>query len=232
MQLHPDDVRLGESLRALRRRMAIRQVDLATAVGTSRRTVGRIERGSAAELTLATVRQVFSAADARIKVTAAWQGAALDRLLDERHAALVERALRHLHRYGWRTEVEVTFSEYGERGSIDILAGHDATRTALVAEVKSAIGSIEEMNRTLDAKVRLAPKLVLERFEWRALVVARVLVVPEGSTVRRIIAAHELTLASAYRARGRAVRQWLRQPEGPLRGIWFLSEGRNGASIT
>jgi transcriptional regulator with XRE-family HTH domain len=232
MEPHPDDVRLGQSLRVLRRRAAIRQVDLAAAAGVSRRTVGRIELGDAAELTIATVREVLSAADARLRVTATWNGASLDRLLDERHAALVERALRHLRRYGWRTEVEVTFSEYGERGSIDILAGHDATRTALIAEVKSAIGSIEETNRVLDVKVRLAPNVILQRFEWRAATVSRVLIVPEGSTVRRVIAAHEVTLASAYPARGRAVRRWLRRPEGQLRGIWFLSEGHHRASIT
>ena len=156
MPPNTDDVRLGDSLRALRRRAALRQEDVATTARVSRRTVGRIERGEVGQITLETVRSVFSAADARVKVIATWRGAGLDRLLDERHAALVESAVRWLRRCGWRIEVEVTFAEYGERGSIDILAGHDATRTCLVLEVKTAFGSIEETNRALDAKVRLA----------------------------------------------------------------------------
>ncbi len=43
-------------------------------------------------------------------------GAALDRLLDQRHAGLVERSIVVQRSYGWRCETEVTFSEYGERG--------------------------------------------------------------------------------------------------------------------
>jgi hypothetical protein len=41
----------------------------------------------------------------------------------------------------------VTFSIYGERGSIDLLAWHSETRTLLVVELKSELTSIEE---TLD----------------------------------------------------------------------------------
>ncbi|HEY4190087.1 MAG TPA: hypothetical protein VGM28_06685, partial [Candidatus Limnocylindrales bacterium] len=53
---------------------------------------------------------------------------------------------------------------YGERGSIDILAWHAATRTLLIVEVKTEIASAEEMLRRHDAKVRLGPAIGRERF--------------------------------------------------------------------
>jgi hypothetical protein len=41
--------------------------------------------------------------------------------------------------------LEASYSIYGERGSIDILAGHATTRSMLVVEVKSELMSIEEL---------------------------------------------------------------------------------------
>jgi hypothetical protein len=60
----------------------------------------------------------------------------------------------------------------GERGSIDILAAHDACRAVFVGEVKSEWGSMEETNRRLDVKVRLVPDVSVEasvglRWWWR-----------------------------------------------------------------
>ncbi|HVH18470.1 MAG TPA: helix-hairpin-helix domain-containing protein, partial [Myxococcota bacterium] len=43
-----------------------------------------------------------------------------DRLLDERHAAMVEAVMRRLVALGWKVRAEVTFSSFGERGSIDV----------------------------------------------------------------------------------------------------------------
>jgi len=186
-----------------------------------------IEAGRAGDVALDRVRRVFAAAGGRVRVTAWWNGAAADRLLDAHHAALVEAALSVFRKRGWRTQVEVTFSEFGERGSIDILGLHPGAGALAVCEVKSALGSLEETNRTLDAKVRLAPRLAIDRFGWRPRVVGRLLILPEDGTLRRVVARHSLTMASAYPARGREVRAWLRQPDGPLRGLWFLSEVRD-----
>jgi hypothetical protein len=193
--------------------------------GRDRRFVIRLENDDAGSLRLDDIRAHFSGLDAHVRVSVA----ALDRLLDERHAALVERALGVLRANSWRTETEVSFSRWGERGSIDILAGHDAARALLVGEVKSEWGSMEETNRRLDVKVRLAPDISVERFGWAPHTVARVLVLPDVMTARRIAAAHALTIDSAYPARGREVRAWIRRPSGPLRGLWFLSEVRPAA---
>jgi hypothetical protein len=130
---------------------------------------------------------------------------------------------RLLRDAGWQVSVEVTFSEYGERGAIDILALHPATRTALVIEVKTSIQSAEETLRRLDAKQRLAAKLVFDREGWRPATVARLLVVLEGSTNRRRVAAHAGLFVAAFPLRGDAARSWLRRPAGPCSALLFLS---------
>lgn len=129
---------------------------------------------------------LFAALDAGLELRPHWNGAALDRLLDERHAALVERVGGTLRRLGWQVAMEVSFAHFGERGSIDILAWHVASRSLLVIEVKTAIGAMEETLRVLDVKVRLAPLIAGDRFGWiNAAAVSRLLVVPEDRTVRR-----------------------------------------------
>jgi transcriptional regulator with XRE-family HTH domain len=175
-----DDGRLGVLLRAIRRRTNQRQADLAAGARVPRRDVQRIESGRAGEVRLDRVRRTFEAAGGRLSVGAWWRGAAADRLLDERHAALVERTLAVFRRRGWLAEVEVSFSEFGERGSIDILAGHRAAEAIAVAEVKASMGSLEELNRSLDVKVRLGPGIARARFGWTPRLVGRVLIVPEG----------------------------------------------------
>lgn len=218
-----DDERLGAALCAIRRRAGLTQAHLAERGSVSRRTVARIESGNVRSVTVQTVRSVFSAAGAYARIVASWNGAALDRLLDERHAALVERAARVLQARNWTTMVEQTFSEYGERGSIDLMGWHDPSRSLVVIEVKSALGNLEETNRSLDTKVRLAPRLMRDKIGM-PVCVSRILVLPSESTVRRVVAQHATTFGAAYPARGREIRAWLRRPDGPLAGLWFLSE--------
>ena len=222
-----NDERLGFLLRTIRRRSGLRQADISNMAAVPRRDVVLVEAGRAGDVALDRVRRMFGAADARLSVAAWWRGAAADRLLDEQHAALVERAVQVMRRRGWEAQVEVSFSEYGERGSVDILGGHATTAAVAVCEVKGSFGSLEEMHRMLDVKERLAPKLALGRFGWKPRVLGRLLIVPDQSTIRRHIDAHASTMAAVYPARGREVREWLRKPDKPLRGIWFLSGVRN-----
>src|SRR5437773_934892 len=86
-----EDERLGLLLHAIRGRTGSRQVDIALIANVSRRDVMLIEAGQAGTVPLDRLRRVFAAVDARARFTAWWNGAAADRLLDERHAALVER---------------------------------------------------------------------------------------------------------------------------------------------
>lgn len=223
--------RAGRHLREIRRRSHQTQVELASLARVPRGDVIKIEDGRIADVRLERTRRVFAAAGGRARLTVCWNGALADRLLDERHAALGERALGVYSRWRWETALEVTFSEFGERGSIDLLTGHRPTRSAVVNEVKSALGSIEETNRLLDVKVRLAAKLVHQRFGWWPETVSRVLILPSEDSIRRTVARLERTMAAMYPARSREVRAWIRRPQGTLNGLWFLSEVSNTDSI-
>ena len=121
-----DTVRFGLSVRALRRRRGWRQVDLAGYAGVSRTAISRVERGRADRLTIRMLRTLADALGARLDCRLLWNGEALDRLLDESHAALVETVVRWLTSLGWEVATEVSFSIRGERGSIDV--SHSARR--------------------------------------------------------------------------------------------------------
>jgi transcriptional regulator with XRE-family HTH domain len=226
-QMDADDERLGELFRRLRQRAGITQEALASATSIPVQDIHKLETGRIAEIQFERVRRLFARLEARARLSVWWHGAAADRLLDERHAALGECAARVLARSAWQTPMEVTFSEYGERGSIDIFGHRTDLKAVAVCEVKSAFGSLEEMNRTLDAKVRLAPKLCRDYFGWTPVHVGRLLIVPDLSTIRRVVNAHRQTMGAIYPARSREVRAWLRHPDRDLSGIWFLSDPRS-----
>lgn len=220
---HVNDLVLGRLLRALRRRRGWRQIDLAERAGTSQSHISAIERGDAGASSLRTIRRVFEIVEARAEVSVSWRGADLDRLLDEDHRQLVGHVARRLEAYGWGVELEVTYSEYGERGSIDVLALQPAQRACLVIEVKSAIASSEAIGRKLDEKARLTPRIVERRSGWRPEAVGRVVVLPETMRLRRLVAREE-TLRRMFPASMPELRGWLRRPLGQLAALWFLSD--------
>src|SRR4029079_17838803 len=79
----------------------------------------------------------------------------IDRVADEGHAALVGLVAALLEGLGWQVRPEVSFSVFGERGSIDLVAWHPTARILLVVEVKTSLNSVEETLRRHDLKVRL-----------------------------------------------------------------------------
>ncbi|HEY3523931.1 MAG TPA: helix-turn-helix domain-containing protein [Candidatus Limnocylindrales bacterium] len=225
-----DVVRLARSVRILRRRRRWRQEDLAAVARMSRSAIARLEQGRGDHLTIATLERVAASLDARFVWRIDWRGEALDRLLDERHAALVEAVVARLTSWGWLCAAEVSFSVYGERGSIDILAFHPGTAALLVVEVKTAIGDSQATLMTLDRKARLAPRVATER-GWDPRQVARLLVLPDESTPRRQIGRLASTYATAFPVRGRELTSWLRRPKRrAVAGIWFLSLGRQAVA--
>ena len=220
-----DDERLARIARALRRKHGLTQQSLVTS-GRSLYSIRALERGEAGSLRLDTLRSHFSRLEARARLNVWWHGADFDRLLDERHAEVVEAGATVVRSYGWPLLSEVTFAEYGERGSIDLFGANSSRRAVFVGEAKSVWGSIEETNRTLDVKARLAPKVTQDRLGWRPLFVAKVLLFPDDSTARRVATRFDATLSAAYPARGREIRAWLRKPDRNLAGLWFLSNVR------
>ena len=222
---------MGAALRAIRRRRNLRQLDVARQAGVDQTTISRIERGRLDSLAVRTLRAVFAALDARYESSVWWRAGDLDRLMDERHAALCSATAAAISRRGWDVHPEVTFSIYGERGSIDILAYSRSDRALLVVEVKSELVSIEETLRRLDVKRRLASQIARDRLGVAPALVGCVLVLPEQSTSRAAIARHESVLRAALPDRAAHVHAWLAHPSGSLAAIWFLSD-RTGRPAT
>jgi transcriptional regulator with XRE-family HTH domain len=221
-----DVARFGRAVRALRVRRGWRQSDLAGAAAVSRSIVGRIERGERPGLTLDAVDSVAIALGASTDLLIRWRGEGLDRLLDEAHARLVEVVVRRLRSLGWEVAVEVSFSRFGERGSIDVLAFHPAHRALVVIEVKSITPDMQAMLAGIDRKARLAPAIARER-GWLADRLATVLVLWSTRTNRRRVEAHAASLRSALPAGTRDVLGWLAEPAGAgVRGVWFVSDAR------
>jgi transcriptional regulator with XRE-family HTH domain len=205
-----DDARLGASVRALRHRRDWRQVDLSQRCGVSRSQISLLERGFAQQLALRAIRRVAGALELRLGWDAGFRGAELDRLRDRDHAGATDLVAGRLQSWGWFISPEVSFNVYGDRGRIDLLAYHPASMTLLVVEVKTTVSDVQDVIGRLDVKVRLAPRLVRERFGWRAQRVVRCLTVVEGTTNRRHIAQHA-HLCGGFALRGRPAWAWLRQ---------------------
>ena len=119
---------------------------------------------------------------------------------------------------------EVTYSEFGERGSIDVLCVRPAELAIAVTEMKPDLTSIESTLRKLDEKVRLAPALVQRQFGWRPRSIARILVMPDDSTARRRVASARALLDPALPMRTVELREWMRRPVGAIAGVWFLAD--------
>jgi transcriptional regulator with XRE-family HTH domain len=219
-----DDQRVGSVLRTVRRRRRLTQQQLAEAAGTSQTTVSRLERGHMQALSLSAIRRVAGVLEVRLELVPRWRGADLGRLLDATHADLVEIVLQRLRSAGWATVPEATFSVFGERGAIDVLAWHAARRSLLVIEVKSTIAEIHDLLAGVDRKRRLAHGIVRER-GWRPDHVSVWLVIRDDRTNRRRLARYRSSLRAAFPSDGRAVRAWLIKPAAPIAALSFLPHG-------
>ena len=213
--------RLGRLARMLRVRQRLTQVALATRAGVSRRAVSLLETGRAAVLRLREVEAIVLALGGRLDMRLLWNGPELDRMLDEAHAALGASVKRRLERWGWLVRVEVSYSHFGERGRIDLLAFHPAARVLLVIELKSELVDVQALLGSLDVKVRLAPGIV-ERFGWSPRAVVPAIVFLEHSATRKRLARID-TLFDRFDVRGKAALSWLRRPTeaAPHGLLWF-----------
>ncbi len=224
-----DVIRLGLGYRALRQRRCLTQEQLGSKARVSGSVICRIERGRADRVAVHTLVRVAAALDARIDVRLLWQGEGLDRLLDARHARLVDVVLAILGSNSWEVATEVSFNIYGERGSIDILAFHSATGSLLVIEIKSVVPDMQSMLASLDRKGRLARDVAGER-GWQVASVSRLLVLPNDRTARRRVEEHAATFRTAFPVRTREVRAWLARPAAAIHGVMFVSDLRQTAT--
>lgn len=225
-----DAIRFGHSIRALRRRQHLRQVDLADRAGISDTLVSMIEHGRVGAVPYATLHSLARALGGELELNLRWRGEGLDRLLDEAHAALVNLVVSRLMSAGWETVVEASFAIGGERGSIDVLGWHAASRCVAVIEVKSVIPDVQAMISTLDRKARLAPVIARER-GWICAAVARYLCVAEARTARRRVSRHAATFDAAFPVRSREALAWLDHPDAPApSALVFIAPGARHVS--
>jgi transcriptional regulator with XRE-family HTH domain len=209
--LYMDDQRIGRVMLVLRQRRGWRQIDLARRAGVSQSAVSDIERGRIDRYTVRTIRGTLRALDASVTLDPVWGGRGeLDRLLDADHAQLMQLWTDLHRRAGWEVWNEASYSIYGERGRIDQLAYHPPTATLEVAECKTGIWDVQETLGRLDAKVRLAPQVAVQR-GWAPGAVVGALVIMNGTTVRRRVHEHQ-DLFARYSIRGRAAYAWVRSP--------------------
>jgi transcriptional regulator with XRE-family HTH domain len=206
------------------------QTELGARAGVSQQTISLIERGHGSKLAGDTLRRVFAALDARWEPIVTWRGGTLDRLLDEAHAALVGEIVRRLQTARWDVAVETTYSEFGERGSIDVFAARRDRRALIVVEVKSDLTVIEATIRKVDEKERIVRRsLGRERFGFSPGIVGRILVLPATDTARRRVRRASAVLDVAFPARGSEIRRWLADPRGDLSGILFVADTNRGS---
>ncbi len=217
------DDRAGRLIAAVRIHLGMRQVDLARAAAVDQKVVSLLERGELVRVSVERFRRVCAALKIEPVLELRWRGGLADRLIDRGHAQIVEAIVAELHRLGWECLPEYTFSVYGERGSVDVLAWHPIHRALLLVEVKTRLTDMQSMLGSLSKKVRLVPAEVARERGWERLVLGHVVVLLDTRANRSTVAAHRATFDASFPRRSTDVRGWLRSPIGDLAGLWFLA---------
>lgn len=194
------DLEVGRLLRMLRIRHGWRLRDVADRCGLSTATIGRTELGIISSAHI--LRQHAASLDLRVEWRVVGRGADVARVLDDEHAAIVNALAGTLRHSGVMLEAEASFSEYGERGRIDLLGFDPASETVLVVEVKTELADLQDLFGGLNIKTRLAPTLA-RRLNWPVSRTATMLAVAATARNRATVRSHA-ALFEPF------TRQWLR----------------------
>lgn len=147
-------------------------------------------------------------------------------LRDDEHAAVVDHIKRRLERNGWNVIAEASFSEYGERGRVDLLAWHPETGMLVIVEVKTVLIDVQDLLGALDIKERLAGKIAAQR-GWRPRDVSVMLVVTDTDASRGQVARLPALFAS-FTTRGAQVAAWIGNPLHSTRLLHYVSANTVG----
>lgn len=208
---------IGRLFRMTRFRRGWTQKELSERTGLSESTTSRIENGQAGRYRLHVVQKHGDALGLRVEIQVTGRGGEAARLLDEEHAAIVEHVAAILSEDGWLVDVEPSYSIYGERGRIDLLAFHHSTGTLLVVEVKTEITDLQALFGSLSVKERLAPKLAAQR-GWDVRRVATLLAVADTHANRSSVRVH-VTLFGRFERHADRVRAWIHRPDEEHRSL-------------
>jgi transcriptional regulator with XRE-family HTH domain len=223
-----DDLAFGRLVRLARIRKKWRQEDLALAAGVSRTLVSRVERAHLEDVDFGVIRRIAAQLDIRVELRGRSRAIDLDRVTNARHSGLADFLVGWFGQYpGWLLRAEVSYSEFGERGVIDLLCWHAPSRSLLVAEIKTELLEFGELLAKIDAKERLAWKTAT-RFGWKPVSVSTCLLVADSTTNRRRAAAHASLLRTSVPGGARELVQWLRAPAGVVHALRFVPDVRPG----
>lgn len=222
-----NDTRAGRLIAAVRIHLELRQQDLADLAGVSQKVVSLLERGRIEEVSVRNQRRVCAGLGIESELDLRWRGGLGDRLIDRVHASIVEAVTAELVGAGWDALPEFTFNEFGERGSVDILAWHPGRAALLIVEVKSRITDVQAMLMSMSRKVRLVPAVVARERRWDRRALGIIVALPDSHANRDLIARHPATFEASFPARTSACRAWANAPIGDLAGLWFLPRSRS-----
>lgn len=177
----------------VRIRRGLRQDDVAGLAGVSASVVARQERGVIRSL--ATLESHAGALDLRLDLRLHGRSGELVRLADEEHAAIVELLARWFREAGFVVEVEASFSEWGERGRIDLLACDPVSRLLVIVEVKTLLLDLQGLLGAANVRERLA-KDIGRRRGWDVDRTVTVLAVADAPASRAVVRQHPSVFAS------------------------------------
>lgn len=218
-------------MRVVRIRRGWRQEDLAAVARLSRSQVSRAKRGRFVLLRVGDLRAIADALEVRLPFAPSWRGGETDRVVNERHSLMHERlASIFADLPDWVFRAEVTFSVYGERGSIDLLAWHAGRRALLIVELKTEIADPAALVAQVDRYQRLAGDIARDQ-GWIPLSVSVWVVVADSSMNRRRLARHRTMLRNRFPLEGRTMRSWLRRPSGFVAALSFMADEAVGSTI-
>ena len=182
----------------------------------------RIEAGRLDEVSFGQIRRLARVFDARFEALVLWRGADLDRLVNRGHALMHEAMFRWLGEIGgWLALPEVSFARNNERGVIDVVAWHAASRTLLVIELKTRIVDINDLMATMDVRRRVAWQIAADN-GWAPIAVGVWVVVAPGRSNARALADHATVLRAKFPDDGRTMRRWLAKPSGDVAALSFM----------
>jgi transcriptional regulator with XRE-family HTH domain len=225
-------VAIGRLLRMVRIRRGWRQCDVAVKARLSPAVIGRHENGAVGSL--AALERHAAVFGLRPELRLLGRSGQLARLADEEHAAMVEVTAAWFRAAGFAAETEASFSEWGERGRIDLLAFDAPTATLVIVEVKTQLLDLQNLFGALNVKERLVPNIA-ERRGWP--VRRRVTVLSVAATVanREIVRTHpalfatfrtvRLTRTALQAGASDRMLNWI-TPERAARSSWMAGRQR------
>lgn len=227
---------MGRQLRMLRIRKGWRQSEVAEKAELSTSVIGRHEAGViGSSVALERHAGVFGL---RIELKLVGRAGELVRLGDEEHAAIVEALAGWFRAAGFLVEAEASYSEWGERGRIDLLAYDPQTGTLAIVEVKTQLLDLQDLFGSMNVKERLA-STIAERRGWTVRRRVSVLGVASTAANRDIVRSHpslftgfegrRLSVAALRAGEGRIL-HWVTAAEAS-RSWWIAGRRRVRPSV-